>query len=206
MRLKILLVLPIIISGLKLEAQTETSSSKKILMIIAHKNFRDEELLVPKEYFENEGWEVVVASTDTTEAHGMLGERVKPDILIEEIDPFSYDALILVGGVGSKIYWNDERIHEIFQKVYEEGKIIGAICIAPVTLAKAGILKEKKATCWSSVSNELKKSGATYQNEEVVVDGNVVTAYGPKASLSFAQKIASLLKTIKKDEENSSKK
>ena len=198
MRLKIFLILLLTFWGVKLKGETkkESQSNKKILMIIAHKDFRDEELMVPKEYFEQEGWKVTVASTEITEAKGMLGGRIKPDILIDQIDPLSYDALIIVGGVGSKIYWENQKIHEIFQSAHEAGKVIGAICIAPVTLAKAGILKKKRATCWASVSGELKDKGAKYQKKSVVIDGNIVTANGPKAALPFAEKIASLLKSV----------
>jgi protease I len=179
-------------------AGEEVSRGKKILMIIAHKDFRDEELFVPKNYFEKMGWEVDVASTDTSEAKGMLGKKIKPDLLIEEVDPLLYDAVILVGGVGSSVYWNDKEIHSIFKRAYDGEKIIGAICIAPVTLAKAGILKERKATCWRSVSNELRESGVNYLNEDVVIDGKIVTASGPKAALKFAEAVASLLKKEEK--------
>lgn len=71
---------------------------------------------------------------------------------------------------------------------------MGAICIAPAILAKAGVLKGKKATVWSSLMDKsavkiLEKSGADYLPDSVVADGKVITATGPLAAKEFAEKI-----------------
>lgn len=167
---------------------------KSVLMIIASNNFRDEEYLHPREVLENEGAKITIASSTKKEATGMLGTKVVPDILIDEVDIDDYDAVIFVGGSGANEYWENEKAHEIAKKAYEKSKVIGAICIAPVTLARAGLLKGKKATVYTSEIENIKKEGAIYTGNSVEVDGKIVTGNGPTAAKEFGEKIAELLK------------
>jgi protease I len=167
---------------------------KSVLMIIASNNFRDEEYLHPREVLENEGAKITIASSTKKEATGMLGTKVVPDILIDEVDIDDYDAVVFVGGSGANEYWENEKAHEIAKKAYEKSKVIGAICIAPVTLARAGLLKGKKATVYTSEIENIKKEGAIYTGNSVEVDGKIVTGDGPSAAKEFGEKIAELLK------------
>jgi protease I len=167
---------------------------KSVLMIIASNNFRDEEYLHPREVLENEGAKITIASSTKKEATGMLGTKVVPDILIDEVDIDDYDAVVFVGGSGANEYWENEKAHEIAKKAYEKSKVIGAICIAPVTLARAGLLKGKKATVYTSEIENIKKEGAIYTGNSVEVDGKIVTGNGPTAAKEFGEKIAELLK------------
>jgi len=167
---------------------------KSVLMIIASNNFRDEEYLHPREVLENEGAKITIASSTKKEATGMLGTKVVPDILIDEVDIDDYDAVVFVGGSGANEYWENEKAHEIAKKAYEKSKVIGAICIAPVTLARAGLLKGKKATVYPSEIENIKKEGVIYTGNSVEVDGKIVTGNGPTAAKEFGEKIAELLK------------
>jgi len=129
----------------------------KVLMIIAPRNFRDEELFQPKEELEKTGNSVTIASTTTDIATGMLGGTAKPDLTINNVDVDDYDAVVFVGGTGSSVYFKDPRAHEIARTANEKGKLIGAICIAPSTLANAGLLRGKKATSYPSESKRIWK-------------------------------------------------
>ena len=169
------------------------SSSLSVLMIIAQNNFRDEELTIPKDFLESKGVAVTIACNSKEPANGMFGKDITPDKTIDEADMKDFDALILVGGLGASQYFSDKRVHELALKAYNAKKIVSAICLAPVTLANAGILKGKKATSFNSVSRLITKSGAKYVEEPVVVDGKIITADGPEASLEFAQAIYSAL-------------
>ncbi|MCM8791974.1 MAG: DJ-1/PfpI family protein [Candidatus Omnitrophica bacterium] len=162
---------------------------KKILMIIAANGFRDEELLKPKEIFEKNGFSVIVASTSLQVATGMLGAKIKPDILISDVNIDDYEAIVFVGGVGASCYWQDSLAHRIAQDAYNKGKIVSAICIAPVTLANAGLLSGKKATVWESEAGQLKKKGALYTGKSVEKDGRIITASGPFAAEEFGNVI-----------------
>jgi len=166
---------------------------EKILMIIASQNFRDEELFKPRELFIKEGMEVILASSSLEVSRGMLGGTAKPDILITEVKVEEFDVIIFVGGMGSSEYWDDPVAREIVKKAVSLDKLICAICIAPVTLANAGILDGKKATVFRSEVKAIKGKGAIYTGKAVEVDGNIITSEGPQAAEEFGQTIINLL-------------
>jgi len=169
---------------------------KKALMIIAERNFRDEELLEPKKILEDREIKVTIASTSLQDSRGMLGATVKPDILLSSVKVQDYDVIIFVGGGGASQYWNDPLAHSIAQKAVQKGKILGAICIAPVTLANAGVLSGKKATVFPSEINKLETKGATYTGKPVQVEGKIITGEGPQSAEQFGEVIVKVLENL----------
>jgi len=111
------------------------------------------------------------------------------------VDPEQYDAVIFVGGAGAQEYWESARAHEIARATLERGKVLGAICIAPVTLANAGVLEGRKATVWPSEAPRLKAQGAEYTGRSVEVDDRIVTADGPESAEEFGRAILAALHT-----------
>ncbi|MCX5701835.1 MAG: DJ-1/PfpI family protein [Candidatus Omnitrophica bacterium] len=174
-------------------AQEGVVNMKRVVMIIAQNGFRDEELLLPKEILENAGIEVKVASITLAQAEGMLGAKVKPDILLSDINARDFDAVIFVGGMGASQYWNDAVSHALAEQALGADRIVAAICIAPVTLANAGILKGKRATVWPSEAEQLKAKGANYTGRPVEKDGNIITASGPAAASEFGEEVLKAL-------------
>lgn len=172
---------------------------KKVVMVIANEDFRDEEYLTPKEILSQAGAKITTVSSSTETATGMLGAKVKPDILFSEIKVKDYDAVIFVGGVGASEYWNNSVAHKIAQETVKEGKLLAAICIAPVTLANAGVLKDKKATVFPSEGNRLVTKGAKYTAKPVEKDldlntkSKIITAQSPKEAKLFAEEIKKTL-------------
>lgn len=169
-------------------------TGKSILMIIAPYNFRDEELLRPKEIFENSNAQVTIASKDVTTAKGMLGATVDVDKDISDINVADYDAIIFVGGTGASQYFDDSTAQSIAKDAYNQGKLVGAICIAPSILANAGILEGKRATAFSSEADNLRNKGAEYTGEAVTHDGKIITGIGPEAAADFGRTIVENLK------------
>lgn len=167
---------------------------KRAVMIIAEDNFRDEELSQPSEVLKQNNIEVTIASTALRELTGMLQSKVKPDILISDIRAKDYDAIVFVGGSGASQYWDDPLAHKLAKEAYGSNKVVAAICIAPVTLARSGILKGRKATVWSSEANQLKLSGANYTGNPVEKDANIITASGPSAAREFGEAIVAALR------------
>jgi len=162
----------------------------RILLIIAPRNFRDEELFHTKEELEAAGNSVTIASTTTDTATGMLGGTSKPDMTINDANVDDYNAVVFVGGAGSSIYFNNPKAHEIARNAFNKGKVIGAICIAPSILANAGILKGKKVTSWSSEKSNLRSKGAIYTGKSIEKDGKIITADGPESARKFGRMIA----------------
>lgn len=170
---------------------------KKILMVVAPIDFRDEECLEPKEVFEKAGFEVKFASDGVEEATGAGGAVVPVDMDLTEVDVEDFDAIVFVGGGGSQVYFNDKNALKIAREFYERGKITAAICIAPVILAEAGVLKNKKATVWDSgnrsVIEMIEEKEARYTGKDVEQDGIVITANGPHAAKEFGEIIVKAL-------------
>jgi protease I len=166
---------------------------QKAVMIIAGSDFRDEEFLQPKDMLETNRIAVTVAASSRSPSRGMLGTVVRPDIRVSDVKVEDYDAIIFVGGGGAKEYWDDAAAHRIAVQAAEAEKIIGAICIAPVTLARAGILKGRNATVWPGVAKKLEGYEVNYTAEKLEVDGNIITASGPKQAQKFGEALVKAL-------------
>lgn len=168
----------------------------KLLLAIAPERFRDEELEVPKRTFEEAGIGVDIASTTTGTCTGMLGGTAEATMTFDDVDPGDYAGIVIVGGAGSEEHlWGCERLVTLVREFFEQGKIVAAICIAPVVLARAGILAGRQATVYPSpgVEEELKKAGANLLAIPVVADMQIVTANGPTAAAAFADTIITKL-------------
>jgi protease I len=166
-------------------------------MVIAQENFRDEEFLQPREIFENAGFDITVATNQKKVAKGMLGGKVEPDSTISSEKADTYDAIVISGGGGAKQYlWDNKELHRIVQDAYNQDKLIAAICISPVVLAKAGILKGKKSTVFNDPESvkQIKKGGAEYQDKDVIIDGHIITARDPTVARSFGKSVLEFLK------------
>lgn len=170
--------------------------TNKIAMIIASKNFRDEEYKIPKSIFEENNFIVTTASSHTKPSPGMLGAVIIPDILHAELVPKDYDAVVFIGGGGAREYFNDETAHKIAKDTLSAGKILGAICIAPSILANAGLLHGKKATVFNSEESNLANKGAILKSADVVKDGNIITATGPHSAEEFGEEIIKAIKSM----------
>lgn len=170
--------------------------TKKILMIVAPERFRDEEFFEPKNVFEKNGYHVTVGSTRLGKASGSLGGEVDVDVLIDDVLIDDFDAVVISGGGGSKAFlWENLKLHSLLNEAFQKGKIVSAICISPVVLAKAGLLKGKDACVFPAddAIEEMKKAGANLKEEAVVADGKIITGNGPECAADFGQKIADLI-------------
>lgn len=206
---KFLIIFPILLillTGLGCQKKEEKISlsevslkNKKALLIVAFRDYQDLEYNTIKEVLENKGIEITTASSSLGEAKGKLGGKILVDLTLKEVNLDDFDALIFVGGPGTVEYFENKDAHRLAKEAVEKDKILGAICLAPVILAKAGILSGKKATVWSSLFDrspieELEKNGAIYLDQDVIVDGKIITANGPSAAKKFTETIVELLK------------
>jgi protease I len=173
-----------------------------ILMVVAPTDFRDEELVEPKAAFEAEGAVVEIASTTTDVVRGMLGLQVKPDVALSTVDPHRYTAIALVGGSGAPTYlWDNHVLHALLRIAREDGTPIGAICLSPAVLARAGLLKGVRATVYGDTRarHELERGGALYVDERVVIDQGIVTAAGPRDARPFAAALLQLTRATSQE-------
>lgn len=182
------------------------SAGKKIAIIIAFRDFQDEEYFIPKEILEKSGAGVKTVSNELEKAFGSQGGEAQVDIELTDLKVSDFDAIVFVGGSGAPQYLDNETSYQIAKDAVSQGKILAAICITPTILAQAGVLQDKKATVWSSVLDKsavkiLKENGTRYQDKNAVADGNIITANGPDAAKEFGEAIVLLLK-LQRDERN----
>lgn len=175
--------------------------NKKIAIIVAFKDFRDEEHFVPKGILEGAGAEIKTASTEKGTAIGADGGEVEVDLLVKDLNPGEFEAVVFIGGPGTLKYLDNQDSYKVARETISQGKVLASICISPIILAKAGVLEGKKATVWTSSMDKsaakiLEDNGAIYQETPVVVDGKIITGVGPSAAEDFAMKIVEVLTNL----------
>jgi protease I len=167
----------------------------KLCLVVAYKDFMDEEYFVTKEILESHDCETKTVSSKKGLARGFNGGQASVDLLVGSELPDDCVGLIFLGGPGTLKYLDNKEAYSwICSFTEKENFIIAAICIAPVVLAHAGCFSDRKMTVWSDSLNswpikELKESSINYIDQDVVIDGNLVTANGPLAAKNFAESI-----------------
>ena len=182
----------------KIKIEILKVQTKKAAMIIAFEDFRDQEYFVPKEILEKGGIGIKTISTKKGIAIGADGGEVEINFLIREIDLKNFDAIVFVGGPGCLENLDNKNSYRVIRETITQNKILASICISPIILAKAGVLKGRKATVWANSLNKepvkiLERNGAEFIDEKVVQDGNIITANGPDAAEEFGKKILDAL-------------
>jgi len=152
--------------------------------VLATDGFEESELLRPSRALEDAGADVRVVSPKGGAIkgwrHTAWGDRVEVDLTLDGADPADFDALLLPGGVMNPDRLRmDERAVRFVRGFAEQGKPIAAICHAPWMLIEAGLAAGKRIASWPSLKTDLRNAGAEWVDEEVVVDGRIVTSRKP---------------------------
>ena len=167
---------------------------KKVLFIVANVGFQDHEFSVPYEAVKNAGYEVEIASGWGGKCRGVFMKSIEDSKKIIEVDPTRYDLLVFVGGGGAydQYYLDSDYLH-----LAKSAKAVAAICIAPSLLSDAGIYQKRQVTGrddgFGTQIAYLQKNWATFVDQPVVRDANLITANGPEAAEEFAQEILKFL-------------
>ena len=165
-------------------------TGKSVVFVIAPEFFRDEELIVPSSRLADLGADIQIASTTLEEVEGMMGMIAKPELLIKDIKQADFDAIVVVGGVGAEKLWDNNDLHKVLKDFDKADKLIGAICLAPVVVARAGLLDDQKATSFPSAKDEMTKAKVQFEEKSVVISGNIVTADGPESVEQFTKTLS----------------
>lgn len=169
-------------------------SNARVLMIAAD-GFETVELFEPKKALEAAGATVTLASIKTDPIQGMeqdinKAETATPDLTLAEVDTDDYDALVIPGGTCNPDKLRlEERAIEIVAEFMEDDKIVAAICHGPWLLAEADVIDGRRLTSYPSIRTDLENAGGEVVDEEVVIDGNLITSRNPKDIPAFNQAI-----------------
>lgn len=162
-------------------------------LIISADHFEDSELLVPLYRLQEAGWAVDVAAPERGRITGKRGYEVPAGISFAEVEPSAYAALVIPGGKAPAAIRDLPPVAAIARAFLAAGKPVAAICHGPQVLVTAGLLAGRKATCYRTVAEELRAAGAEYVDQEVVVDGTLVTSRQPTDLPAFMRELMRLL-------------
>lgn len=165
----------------------------QVVLVIAPEIFRDEEYAEPLAVLESRGASVTTASSAAGTCRGKLGMTATAKMGLTEAMGIEWDAVAFIGGGGAAFFFDDPEAHALANAASTRGAVLAAICIAPSTLARAGLLERRRATSFPSQEADLVAHGALWTGDDVTVDGNVVTANGPGAATAFGEAIADAL-------------
>lgn len=166
----------------------------KKVAVLATDGFEQSELTEPVKALKNAGADVHVIAPKPGHIQGMehhdKGDKVKVDKTLSDVDASDYDALVLPGGVANPDALRIERSAIAFiRRFVEDGKPIAAICHGPWPLVDAGGVQGRTVTSWPSLKCDLKNAGATWVDQEVVVDNGLVTSRKPDDLPAFCAKM-----------------
>lgn len=167
----------------------------KQVLIFLENGFEDSEFVYPYYRFQEAGFEVdIVAPQANTKYTGKHGLTFKSNLGPEEVNIDNYSALIVPGGFAPDKLRINRQIVNLIQQADKKNMLIAAICHGPQLLIEAQIVKGKKMTSYVSVSTDLKNAGATFLDEAVVKDGNLITSRHPKDLPQFCKTAIEALK------------
>lgn len=166
--------------------------SKRILIPLAE-GFEEIEAITIIDILRRANLEVITASLiDNLEVKGGHNITVKADTILDKVINEDFDAISLAGGMGGmNNLKNDKRIIEKIKKMYNDKKLVSAVCASPIVLGEAKVLNGKY-TCYPSCEKSINMG--EYQDKDLaVVDKNVITSKGPATSIIFALEIVKYL-------------
>jgi len=168
-------------------------SGKKIA-ILATDGFEQVELTEPRKALDEAGATTIVISLESGEIKGWKfkewGDTVKVDKALEDANPNDYDALVLPGGVINPDHLRMEpKAVNFIRQFISTGRTVAAICHGPWTLVEADAVRGRKVTSWPSIKTDLKNAGASWVDQEVVIDGQFIFSRKPDDIPAFSKAI-----------------
>lgn len=168
--------------------------TKKVALFIENGS-EELEFIAPLDIMRRANLEVDVISANNedfiTSSHNV---KILADKKIDEVNNIlDYDAIVIPGGMpGSTLLRDNKKIIEFYQTMYNSGKLVAAICAAPIVLSAAGITDDKEVTSYPGFDKEINYKNYN-SDKAVVIDKNVITAQGPAVAILFGYEIVNYL-------------
>lgn len=166
----------------------------KRVAVLAENMYQELELWYPLLRLREAGAETLVVGTGSAATYtSKHGYPVDVDAVAGELRAADVDAVVVPGGYAPDLMRRYPAMVGLVREAFEQGKVVAAICHAGWLLVSAGILQGKKATCFFAIKDDLVNAGATYVDQEVVVDGNLITSRTPMDLPAFCRAIVDAL-------------
>jgi len=153
----------------------------KHIAIMIEEDFEDSELTEPLRAMKDAGARVVIIGSGSKQSYkGKRGSAtIAVDTTADKVKPGDFDAIIIPGGYAPDKMRLHQPMVDLVKKAHDAGKIVAAICHGPQLLISADIVRGRRVTSWSSIAVDLKNAGASWVDEPVVSDGNIITSRRP---------------------------
>jgi protease I len=180
-------------------------SGKKVAFLTANEGVEQVELVRPWEAVQQAGGEAQLLAPGDGEVqafnHLDKGDTFPVDAVVADVSPDDYDALVLPGGVANpdRLRTNETAVGFV-RAFVESGKPVAVICHGPWTLVEAGVVRGRTLTSWPSLQTDIRNAGGTWVDEEVHVDGNLLTSRKPDDLDAFCK---TLVETVADDRASS---
>ena len=168
--------------------------SGKRIAILAENMYQEMELWVPYYRFREEGADVKVIGAGGAKSYtSKHGYPVTVDAQAESVSAVEFDAVVVPGGYAPDMMRRHEAMVRLVREAAQQGKVVAAICHAGWMLVSAGILKGRRATSFFSIKDDLVAAGAQWVDQEVVIDGTLITSRKPDDLPAFCREIVTAL-------------
>jgi protease I len=161
----------------------------KRVVVVVGRGFQDQEGTVPIDFLQKEGAEVVIVGTETGDVKGLHGAVINVGKTFGEVDPNGFDAMVVPGGRSPAYLRKFEEAVDFVKAFHATGKPLAAICHGGQLLAAAGLVEGLTMTGYPKIKKEMEEAGANFIDEEVVLDGNIITSRVPDDLPAFNAKI-----------------
>ena len=173
-------------------------AQKKIAILATH-GFEQSELEVPRDRLKAAGATVDIVSLQAGEIKGWdkkdWGRPVKVDKTLKDVSADQYDAIVLPGGqINPDLLRVEPKALSFIKDMFNQKKIVAAVCHAPWLLIETGIAKDRKMTSYKSIKTDVMNAGAQWEDSQVVVDNGVITSRNPGDLEAFSAKIIEEIK------------
>jgi protease I len=166
----------------------------KRIAILAENNYQELELWYPLLRFREEGVEVSVVGTGTANTYtSKHGYPVTVDLEAGEVSAEDYDGVIIPGGYAPDLLRRHSAVLDLVRTMFEQGKVVAAICHAGWVLVSAGVLRDRRATSVGAIKDDMINAGAEWLDQEVVRDDNLITSRVPHDLPAFCRTIIEAL-------------
>jgi protease I len=166
----------------------------KKLLILVEKMYNDREFWYPYYRLKEAGAEVLVVAPQAGVTYaGAAGIAVASEAAAADVNPNDYDGLVIPGGYAPDHMRRDPAMIELVREMAKAGKVIAAICHAGWMLVSADVLRDKTATAFFAIKDDIVNAGANWVDQEVAVDGNLITSRQPDDLPAFLEAIIAAL-------------
>jgi len=166
----------------------------KRIAIFVDQMYQDLEVWYPYLRLKEAGADVITVGAKAGETyHGKYGYPIAADRSYDQVRAGELDGVVVPGGYAPDHIRRHAAANKLVKDVDAQGKLVAAICHGAWVLCSAGMLKGRRATCFFAIKDDVVNAGASYEDAEVLVDGNLVTSRKPEDLPAFCREIVRIL-------------